>query len=174
MEDFDFYNSMENLEPLDNLEPSSTLSPINTVPNPTVINGFELKSISYDPNEWGGVTVTDMFGGKHHYSSMEQAMSSTDILSGLPSSCFTPMPTINLNAPSEIISPERALLNKAEEIEAARNNAVNEYNQAKLAGNMDEMAKWEKEARDKEREHRDLFNAPNYSGLPPRVEGIDY
>lgn len=35
-----------------------------------------------DPN--GGVIVTDIFGGKHHYMDMEQAQTLTDFFSGLP------------------------------------------------------------------------------------------
>ena len=35
-----------------------------------------------DPN--GGVIVTDIFGGEHHYMNMEQAQTLTDFMSGLP------------------------------------------------------------------------------------------
>lgn len=35
-----------------------------------------------DPN--GGVIVTDIFGGEHHYINMEQAQTLTDFMSGLP------------------------------------------------------------------------------------------
>ena len=50
-----------------------------------------------DPN--GGVTVTDIFGGKHHYMDMEQAQALTDFMSGLPVS--TPIVT-----PSADITPD--------------------------------------------------------------------
>lgn len=49
------------------------------------------KSIDVDPN--GGVIVTDIIGGKHHYSDMEQAMRCSDIMSGFPITEFNHTPS---------------------------------------------------------------------------------
>lgn len=46
-----------------------------------------------------GVTVTDAFGGQHHYASQEMANDCTDFFSGLPCSGTTPVHTNNLASP---------------------------------------------------------------------------
>lgn len=48
------------------------------------MQSFEPGKISFDTDPCGGVIVTDIFGGKHHYSDMDQAVYLTDALSGMP------------------------------------------------------------------------------------------
>lgn len=48
-----------------------------------------------DPS--GGVIVTDIFGGEHHFLNMEQAQTLTDFMSGLP---IVTNPTSVSNSPS--------------------------------------------------------------------------
>lgn len=70
----DFPDGWSDLEePHENhqVENEQTMSTMNTSPI------FE-----NDPN--GGVVVTDIFGGEHHYMNMEQAQTLTDFMSGLP------------------------------------------------------------------------------------------
>ncbi len=164
MEDFDMFEDFDDLQGLEESDNFDTN--FEFVPTP----------ISYDANEFGGVTVTDMFGQKHHYSSMEQAMQQTDMLSGLPSTCFSPMPYIPLNSPvdsnTDLTNPTRALLDKSNEITTARDYAVNKYNEAKESGDFAEMCKWREEANRQQGDLYDLFNTSTY-GLPPKAPGID-
>jgi len=50
----------------------------------TNLNNLEIGKMSFEDDPNGGVIVTDIFGGKHHYSDMDQAMCLTDVLSGMP------------------------------------------------------------------------------------------
>ena len=52
-----------------------------------------------DVSNGNGVTVTDVFGGQHHYASQEMANDCTDFFSGLPCSGTTPIHMGNLSSP---------------------------------------------------------------------------
>lgn len=78
-EDFDYVNEEGlfhddfNLDVEPHLDDSTMQGVLSIATSPT----FET-----DPN--GGVIVTDIFGGEHHYMDMEQAQALTDFFSGLP------------------------------------------------------------------------------------------
>lgn len=63
-------------------------------------------------------------------------------------------------------------LNESDELEAARDLAVKHYEDAKHAGDIDEMLKWENVANKKQEEIYNLWNIPRYT---PNVKapGID-
>ncbi len=158
--------------PLDDIvDLMDAMYPINPIPpvdvtnsEPIVINGIEVRRHpTYEYNEQGWAVVTDIFGEKHYYPTMEQAQELTDMLSGLPCTF----------RPTELSIKLSNLLEKSKEIEAGRNNAVAEYERAKLNNNVDEMAKWAGIANSLERDLRDLYNIPNYSGEPIIAPGID-
>lgn len=67
----DFPDDLPQIEEIHQEENGQTTPTMNTSPI------FE-----NDPN--GGVIVTDIFGGEHHYMNMEQAQTLTDFMSGLP------------------------------------------------------------------------------------------
>lgn len=67
----DFPDDLPEIEEIHQGENGQTTPTMNTSPI------FE-----NDPN--GGVIVTDIFGGEHHYMNMEQAQTLTDFMSGLP------------------------------------------------------------------------------------------
>lgn len=78
-EDFDFINDEDlHLDDYDfDAESHLDDSTIQNAPSMGV-------SPTYENDSNGGVIVTDIFGGKHHYMDMEQAQTLTDIFSGLP------------------------------------------------------------------------------------------
>lgn len=82
----DFPDDLPEIEEIHQEENGQTTPTMNTSPI------FE-----NDPN--GGVIVTDIFGGEHHYMNMEQAQTLTDFMSGL---------TIATNPTSVSDSPSNA------------------------------------------------------------------
>ena len=164
MEDFDMFEDFEELEEHGEYESYDTNM------------GFTPTSISWDVDELGRVTVTDMFGQKHYYNSIEQASRLTDMLSGLPCTSFSPMPYIPSNLPidsnTDLTNPTRALLDKSNEITTARNYAIDKYNEAKASGDLTEMYRWRDEANRQQQNLYDLFGKSTY-GLPAKAPGID-
>lgn len=69
------------------ITPAPSASSVNPDMNNVTIGQ---KTIEADPN--GGVIVTDIIGGKHHFVDMDQAMRLTDIMSGFPISDFNTNP----------------------------------------------------------------------------------
>lgn len=67
----DFPDDLPQIEEIHQEENGQTTPTMNTSP-----------IFKNDPN--GGVIVTDIFGGEHHYMNMEQAQTLTDFMSGLP------------------------------------------------------------------------------------------
>lgn len=62
-------------------------------------------------------------------------------------------------------------LDKSDTIERERDNAVEKYNDAKRAGDYDEMLKWETIANDRQQDLYYLWDTPQY-GLPAKAPGI--
>jgi len=126
----------------------------------------------------GGVIVTDIFGGQHHYTSMEQANICTDVMSGMPTSNFQSNPISmpnNENDTSDVDnrSVERIKLDRSEELEHERDSAVEKYHNAINRNDYEEALEWENIARDKEEAIRTLWDTPRYTSDPVKVQGID-
>lgn len=115
--------------------------------------------------------VFDMFGNPHFVDPMD-----VDIMSGLPSSEFHCQPTMEQSSPSFTREPCKSYnqmrLDKGNEIEAMRDTAVQHYKDAKAAGDIDEMLKWEAEANKQQGRLYDHWGTPTY-GLPPKAPGIN-
>lgn len=62
-------------------------------------------------------------------------------------------------------------LDKSDTIERERDTAVEKYNDAKRAGDFDEMLKWETIANDRQQDLYYLWDTPQY-GLPAKAPGI--
>lgn len=153
--------------------------------NAAIVNNpdFQAAHPTYETDEAGGVTVTDIFGGTHHYSSMEEANLLTDFMSGLPTSEFGGTPPAHHGdaddtdhhdpsfSGSEVKSVEQMKLDKSEEIESIRDAAVQHYKDAKARGDIEEMLKWEAEANKQQGRLYDHWGTPTY-GLPPKAPGI--
>lgn len=128
-----------------------------------------LSPIDQSLNMGGMTPVIDMFGNPHFVDPMD-----VDIMSGLPSSSFTPV-----NVPSSpsftgsepVQSYEQWKLDQGNEIEGMRDTAVQHYNDAKARGDVEEMLKWETEANKQQGRLYDHWGAPTY-GLPPKAPGI--
>lgn len=56
---------------------------------------MEVGHMSVESDPKGGVVVTDIAGGQHHYADMEQAMRLSDVMSGFPVTNFSCMPTMS-------------------------------------------------------------------------------
>lgn len=68
-------------------------------------------------------------------------------------------------------SLEQQKLDKSDFIERERDTAVEKYNDAKSAGDYEEMLKWETIANDKQQDLYYLWDTPQY-GLPAKAPGI--
>lgn len=116
------------------------------------------------------MVTTDIFGHQHFCDPMD-----VDIMSGIPSSEFHANAPIVGTSPSfegsEVESYDQMRLDKANEIEAMRDTAVQHYNDAKAAGDIEEMLKWEAEANKQQGRLYDHWGTPTY-GLPPKAPGI--
>lgn len=114
--------------------------------------------------------VIDMFGNPHFVDPLD-----VDIMSGLPSSEFHCQPVSTGTEPSftgaTCESYNQMRLDKGNEIEAMRDTAVQHYKDAKAAGNIEEMLKWEAEANKQQGRLYDHWGTPAY-GLPPKAPGI--
>lgn len=142
--------------------------------------------VSYNTQPDGTVIVTDIFGGQHHYMSMEQASACTDFVSGMPSNQFSSMPsastTSNTNDnynPRDDYSARPFEDSKHDQIvfdeqKRLQEDAVSKYKDAISNGNVEEAGKWEKIALDAERSkqaHSKFY--PTY-GLDDRtLAGLD-
>jgi len=128
-----------------------------------------LAPIDQSLNIGGMPPVIDMFGTPHYVDPMD-----VDIMSGLPSSSFTP-----INVPSSpsftgsepVQSYEQWKLDQGNEIEGMRDTAVQHYNDAKARGDVEEMLKWETEANKQQGRLYNHWGTPTY-GLPPKAPGI--
>lgn len=120
----------------------------------------------------GQTMMTDIFGQTHFCDPMD-----VDIMSGIPSSEFhhSGMDSDSSFEPSfegsDVKSYDQMKLDKSEEIEAMRDTAVEHYKDAKAAGDIDEMLKWEAEANKQQGRLYDHWGTPTY-GLPPKAPGI--
>lgn len=141
----------------------SVLDPLNMPINSPVTLGTDVMP-SCQP-------VIDMFGNPHFVNPMD-----VDIMSGLPSSEFQCQPTMDQSSPSFTGEPcksyDQMRLDKGNEIEAMRDTAVQHYKDAKAAGDIDEMLKWEAEANKQQGRLYDHWGTPTY-GLPPKAPGIN-
>lgn len=162
---FSFIDTMDDIDIM-NYPSIPLIPPIDNVPTePIMINGIEVSPHpNYQYSDHGTVNVIDILGQKHDYYSMEQAMGLTDMFSGFPVSNNTTLQSIE----------NKEKLAKSEIIENDLNYAVNEYQKAEASGDINEMAKWKSKATELETDHRNLWDAPNYTGEPPKVKGIDY
>ena len=109
--------------------------------------------------------VVDMFGNPHFVDPMD-----VDIMSGLPSSSFHVSQPAFTGSES-VESFDQWKLDKGNEIESMRDTAVEHYNDAKARGDIDEMLKWEAEAKKQQGRLYDHLGTPTY-GLPPKAPGI--
>lgn len=106
--------------------------------------------------------VTDMFGETHFANPME-----VDIMSGLPPSEF---PHTLADAMHE---QNIAKLEQNDALTHERDLAVENYHKAMDAGNFDEALKWENIANSHQQDLYNLWDTPNYDGLPAVAPGID-
>lgn len=93
-----------------------------------------------DPN--GGVIVTDIFGGEHHYMNMEQAQTLTDFMSGLPiatnptsvsdsPSNAGPLPT-DIHTPNDLSFYDGKLQDAQHRLDQALDDATHSTNASEL------------------------------------------
>lgn len=98
-------------------------------------------SFENDPN--GGVIVTDIFGGKHHYMDMEQAQTLTDFMSGFPVNSQPVMPFADITSdeghlPTDIHTPvdlsfyDDKLLDANRRLDRALDDAAHAVNETDL------------------------------------------
>lgn len=128
----------------------------------------------------GGVIVTDIIGGQHHYSSMEEAQMMSDAFSGFPihinSKQFTSEPSSNDVAPASqdpnLPSMDELRLQKNDELTELRDDAVNKYHEALDRGDTDTAAHWHDVAFDAQRSLDTLWNDIGKFGLETYVPGI--
>lgn len=79
--------------------------------------------------------------------------------------------TVDFNHIESEPSIAQQKLDKSDFIERERDTAVEKYNDAKSAGNYEEMLKWETIANDKQQDLYYLWDTPQY-GLPAKAPGI--
>ena len=77
---------------------------------------------------------------------------------------------IDTSSSSEVSSTQ-AKLDESSSIERARDTAVDNYNDAKRSGNVEEMLKWETIANDRQQDLYNLWDTTQY-GLPAKAPGI--
>lgn len=129
--------------------------------------------------ENGGVIVTDIFGGQHHYASMEEANMFTDVFSGIPTSDFshtTDNASHDANDTSDEVdnrSLERIKLDKDDKLTRERDFAVDKYRDAMNRKDYDEATKWASFANEKQEALYTLWGTPHYSGYDVKAPGID-
>lgn len=125
----------------------------------------------------GGVIVTDIFGGKHHYVSMEEANNSVDIMSGLQMNIPSMQSSLSNNehesTPSDMQSLAQMKLDRSEELEHERDIAVEKYHEVMRCDDLDEALKWQDKATDKQESLYTLWDTPRYTSGRPKVPGID-
>ncbi len=161
------YEDFIKMQDLMNQDIMSSTLPIVDMEALTVTPQFSPVEGSSIPAELPAIVpAIDMFGNPHFVNPMD-----VDIMSGLPSSSFhISQPSFTGSEPVE--SYEQWRLDKGNEIEAMRDTAVQHYKDAKAAGDIDEMLKWEAEANKQQGRLYDHWGTPTY-GLPPKAPGID-
>lgn len=112
-----------------------------------------------------GVTVTDIFGGQHHYNSMEDAQMLTDVLSGLPSYVFP-------DTPDYRTIENRAKLDESSTIEHERDLAVENYRHAMDNNDFVDALKWQNIANSHQQDLYNLWDTPQYV-FPAQAPGIE-
>lgn len=135
----------------------------------------DAQTMEIDPmaamNPAGIAPVIDMFGNPHFVDPMD-----VDIMSGLPSSEFHCQPISaqpdSSDSGSSCESYDQMRLDESNEIEAMRDAAVEHYRDAKAAGDIEEMLKWEAEANKQQGRLYDFWGTPTY-GVPPKAPGIN-
>lgn len=125
----DFPDDLPEIEEIHQGENGQTTPTMNTSPI------FE-----NDPN--GGVIVTDIFGGEHHYMNMEQAQTLTDFMSGLPiatnptsvsdsPSNAGPLPT-DIHTPNDLSFYDGKLQDAQHRLDQALDDATHSTNASEL------------------------------------------
>lgn len=104
-------------------------------------------TLTIEDDPYGGVIVTDIFGGKHHYADLEQVQTLTDVLSGLsiqitPSHQSTPREG---DLPIDIHTP---IDGKIEEAQRDLNKALVDADRATDARELEDALARQKQARD--------------------------
>lgn len=142
--------------------------------------------ISYDAQPDGTVVVTDMFGFKHTYMSMQEAVAETDMLSGIPGYEFSSMSSTSSAAlsttylPNDNYNPRDDYSAKPfedskhdqivfEEQSLLQKDAVEKYKAAIEKGDIEEAGKWEKIALDAEKIKQSHSKFYNKYGLDDRT-----
>lgn len=138
MEDFDLINEDFSDDPTNG---SDTVNGL--FDNPTKQYGQSIAtspSFEDDPN--GGVIVTDIFGGRHHYMDKEQAEALTDFISGLPTHTSAPMSTAedssdgclptDFHTPTDLSFYDDKLADAQERMNKALEDASHTKNEAEL------------------------------------------
>lgn len=105
-----------------------------------------------DPN--GGVIVTDIFGGKHHYIDMEQAQNLTDFFSGLPIQTMSTTPSHRSTPnegelPTDIHTPNDLTFydNKIEEAQRSLDKALEDAARATDTRELEDALERQRQAR---------------------------
>ncbi len=128
-----------------------TLDPVSPPPTSPI---FE-----YDDK--GGCTVTDITGQRIHYTNAQEVYDMCDVFSGFHA---------NEHSWDGSIAYNQARLDCAAEIEAKRDDAVNRYQNALGAGDINGAAYWEQEANGWQGVLADHWGVPTYGS--PKAPGI--
>ena len=144
-------------------DPTLTLS----MPETNSIDPFTFDYIGIQDLGWlgpmGGVQpVTDIFGDTHLVNPMD-----VDIMSGLPAQAFSP------SVADAMHEQNQAKLDQSNTLEQERDLAVENYHKAMNSGDYEEALKWENIANSHQQDLYNLWDTPNYSGLPPVAPGIE-
>jgi len=116
----------------------------------------------FDYDDKGGCTVTDITGQRIHYTNAQEVYDMCDVFSGFHA---------NEHSWDGAIAYNQSRLDRAAEIEAKRDDAVNKYHNALGAGDINGAAYWEKEANGWQGVLGDHWGVSTY-GLPPKAPGI--
>lgn len=148
-EDFDFINDEDlHLDDYDfDAESHLDDSTMQNAPSMGVSPTYE-----NDPN--GGVIVTDIFGGKHHYMDMEQAQTLTDFFSGLPIHTMDSTPTHDScsndeHLPTDIHTPNDLTFydDKIEEAQRKLDDAIEDASRATNARELEDALERQRQAK---------------------------
>lgn len=118
-------------------------------------------------NDMQPMPFVDSFGIPHYANPLH-----VDFMSGIPSDSFTPVIPEDNSFGGNDISIEQAKLETGRLLEDERDVAVQHYQDAKHADDIDEMLKWEAIANQKQQQICDLWSVSTY-GLPAKAPGID-
>lgn len=137
-------------------------------------------SPEYTSDGMGGVIVTDIIGGQHHYSSMAEAQAMSDVFSGFPvhisGPSASPTPGDDPAGPQANGNPYPSMdeqrLQKDHEYTGLRDEAVQKYHDALDRGDNDAAAHWHDVAFDMQRSIDTLWHDIGKYGLETYVPGI--